>query len=80
VYLQDKAKKRFSEPSSVTEAYIILNGLETGDRGGAQKFLQSMSDEERTARLREENRGNVRLKAMSKFGEKPISRRSKIYI
>ena len=78
--LQQKAKKRHSYPASVTEAYMIMNGVVSGDFGGAQLLLKSLGEEERNARLREEQRGTVRQKAFNRYGVKPLSRRSKIYL
>lgn len=78
--LANKARKRYSYPASVSEAYMILNGAISGDYGAAQIFLKSLGDEERSARLREEQRGTVKQKAITRYGAKPLSRRSKIYL
>ncbi len=79
--LRDKVEKRkLSTPASVTEAYLIINGILSGDYQGAQVFLKSMEDEERKARTREEQRGTVRQKALERYGAKPVSRRFKYYL
>ncbi len=49
-----------SKPSSITEAYRIINGTQSGDYGQAQIFLKGMTSQERKARLREEKRNEVK--------------------
>ena len=50
------------EPSSIKEAYGILNGITNGDPNEAQSFLDSMDPEEVRARGRSEARSEVKLK------------------
>lgn len=82
--LRDKAQQKregvVSRPSTVTEAYGIINGWRPGDYGRAQIFLKSMSEVERKARLREEKRGEVKLRKKRKpMGQKPYPYRSRQY-
>ena len=57
-----------------------MNGVLSGDYQGAQVFLKSMDEEERKARVRDEQRGTVRQKALERYGAKPVSRRFKYYL
>lgn len=49
-----------STPSSITEAYRVLNGSQPGNYGQAQLFLKGMSSEERKGRHRSEKQSRVR--------------------
>lgn len=50
------------KPSSIVEAYRILNGSQAGDVEQAQLFLDNMSDDERRARLRSEKQSEVKVR------------------
>lgn len=67
-------------PSSVTQAYRILNGTAPGDPGSAQSFLEGMGTLERRARQRSESRSEVRVKKRRKpMGTKPYPFTSRQY-
>lgn len=73
LHLRDKylVKKTLKRPTSVTQAYGILNGTKMGDLEGAQIFLNSMTETERILRGRAEQRENVRERMFSKQGKYP---------
>ncbi len=67
-------------PSSVTEAYRILNGTQPGDTEAAQDFLNEMTTGERRARGRSEKQGKVKVRKKKRpMGTGPYPYRSRRY-
>lgn len=69
-----------SKPTSITEAYRIINGTQPGSYGEAQTFLKGMTEQERKGRHRSEMQSRVRLRKRKRsMGTGPYPYRSRQY-
>lgn len=59
------------QPSSVSQAYSILGGYQTGDIRRAEEFLNSMPETEKVLRNRAEQKERTKTKMFSKKSRYP---------